>query len=283
MVLGLTALFLLVTGLYFVVSNGAFCPLCQDYFISNGETYIWDTRGGYLEPLSVYRHCHSDGVSMLDIRTGMHSECSSTARTGIVRFADDPGPILSTASATGRTSLWAASRCWTRTRTTRSSGGSGKGGRSGGGLFSHSHLGRGSGTSGRSISPGDPFPLDFSSNSVTLGGISEPRRLLHGRHPSNARPGAGTLSGACTKCGDPHRRGCHHPFYRPLPQGAPRLHGRPAAAPAGGPPSVPAEPGGPEGGGRRRYREPGQAHPGALRRHRCGRHSGGGGGPVPPL
>ena len=30
MVLGLTALFLLVTGLYFVVSNGAFCPLCQD-------------------------------------------------------------------------------------------------------------------------------------------------------------------------------------------------------------------------------------------------------------
>ena len=58
MVLGLTALFLLVTGLYFVVSNGAFCPLCQDYFISNGETYIWDTRGGYLEPLSVYRHCH---------------------------------------------------------------------------------------------------------------------------------------------------------------------------------------------------------------------------------
>ena len=92
MVLGLTALFLLVTGLYFVVCNGAFCPLCQDYFISNGETYIWDTRGGYLEPLSVYRHCHSDGVSMLDIRTGMHSECSSTARTGIVRFADDPGP-----------------------------------------------------------------------------------------------------------------------------------------------------------------------------------------------
>ena len=92
MVLGLTALFLLVTGLYFVVSNGAFCPLCQDYFISNGETYIWDTRGGYLEPLSVYRHCHSDGVSMLDIKTGMHSECSSTARTGIVRFADDPGP-----------------------------------------------------------------------------------------------------------------------------------------------------------------------------------------------
>lgn len=69
MVLGLTALFLLVTGLYFVVCNGAFCPLCQDYFISNGETYIWDTRGGYLEPLSVYRHCHSDGVSMLDIRT----------------------------------------------------------------------------------------------------------------------------------------------------------------------------------------------------------------------
>ena len=52
MVLGLTALFLLVTGLYFVVCNGAFCPLCQDYFISNGETYIWDTRGGYLEPLS---------------------------------------------------------------------------------------------------------------------------------------------------------------------------------------------------------------------------------------
>ena len=47
---------------------------------------------GYLEPLSVYRHCHSDGVSMLDIKTGMHSECSSTARTGIVRFADDPGP-----------------------------------------------------------------------------------------------------------------------------------------------------------------------------------------------
>lgn len=37
----------------------------------------------------------------------MHSECSSTARTGIVRFADDPAPILSTASATGRTSLWA--------------------------------------------------------------------------------------------------------------------------------------------------------------------------------
>ena len=70
MVLGLTALFLLVTGLYFVVCNGAFCPLCQDYFISNGETYIWDTRGGYLEPLSVYRHCHSAGV----------------------RFADDPGP-----------------------------------------------------------------------------------------------------------------------------------------------------------------------------------------------
>ena len=32
-------------------------------------------------------------------------------------------PILSTASATGRTSLWAASRCWTRTRTTQSSGG----------------------------------------------------------------------------------------------------------------------------------------------------------------
>lgn len=92
MVLGLTALFLLVTGLYFVVSNGALLPLCQDYFISNGETYIWDTRGGYLEPLSVYRHCHSDGVSMLDIKTGMHSECSSTARTGIVRFADDPGP-----------------------------------------------------------------------------------------------------------------------------------------------------------------------------------------------
>ena len=130
MVLGLTALFLLVTGLYFVVCNGAFCPLCQDYFISNGDTYIWDTRGGYLEPLSVYRHCHSDGVSMLDIRTG-------------------------------RTSLWAASRCWTRTRTTQSSGGSGKGRpfrrRT---VFSLSP-GTGSGTSGRSISPGDPFPLDF--------------------------------------------------------------------------------------------------------------------------
>ena len=38
-----------------------------------------------------------------------------------------------------------------------------------------------------------------------------------------------------------------------------------------------------QGGGRRRHREPGQADPGALRRHRCGRHSGGGGGPVPPL
>ena len=86
--------------MYFVVSNGAFCPLCQDYFISNGETYIWDTRGGYLEPLSVYRHCHSDGVSMLDIRTGMHSECSSTARTGIVASRMTRAPILSTASAT---------------------------------------------------------------------------------------------------------------------------------------------------------------------------------------
>lgn len=65
MVLGLTALFLLVTGLYFVVCNGAFCPLCQDYFISNGETYIWDTRGGYLgapvrlPPLSLRRRLHA--------------------------------------------------------------------------------------------------------------------------------------------------------------------------------------------------------------------------------
>ena len=161
MVLGLTALFLLVTGLYFVVCNGAFCPLCQDYFISNGETYIWDTRGGYLEPLSVYRHCHSDGVSMLDIRTGMHSECSSTARTGIVRFADDPGPHPLYCLRHRPDSLWAASRCWTRTRTTQSSGGSGKGRpfrrRT---VFSLSP-GTGSGTSGRSISPGDPFPLDF--------------------------------------------------------------------------------------------------------------------------
>ena len=50
MVLGLTALFLLVTGLYFVVSNGAFCPLCQDYFISNGVR---------LPPLSLRRRLHA--------------------------------------------------------------------------------------------------------------------------------------------------------------------------------------------------------------------------------
>ena len=77
-----------VTGLYFVVCNGAFCPLCQDYFISNGETYIWDTRGGYLEPLSVYRHCHyRRRLQCWTSGTGMHKRVLLHRPDGIVRFA----------------------------------------------------------------------------------------------------------------------------------------------------------------------------------------------------
>ena len=54
--------------------------------------------------------------------------------------------------------------------------------------------------------------------------------------------------GARGKCGPADRRGGHHPLHRPIPEGAARLYGRPAAAPAGRPPAISPGPGRPERG-----------------------------------
>ena len=120
----------------------------------------------------------------------MHSECSSTARTGIVRFADDPGPHPLYClrhrpdQSLGRFQMLDQNQDYTVVW----------GLREGEAVQAENCFltltWDGEWDQWRSISPGDPFPLDFFFQFGYTGGISEPRRLLHGRHPSKRSPGS---------------------------------------------------------------------------------------------
>ena len=78
--------------------------------------------------------------------------------------------------------------------------------------------------------------------------IQRIRKDSYGNHYPNPGPRAGPDRSSCSECHRPAGRGQHHPLYRPLPEGTPRLHGRHRSAHAGGPPAISAEPGKTPGG-----------------------------------